>query len=182
MGKKGKNSKVSKCSEATTAAVLQQSDNCPKQYAVLKEFSLEKLESRFIFIEATKNVKALEQLKIQLDKIDLISLYNEENIDTIWFLETTNLVSEQTAKEIIKLNFNNQCPNRKFDVLEYINCRLKKDNDSLELLERIEKTLNNNQLFDYLKEEDIEGVPRVSVCSYKSDDTQTEDLIFPNLL
>ena len=80
-------------------------------YAILCETSAEEMESWYYFIRYEENEDALETLKRQLDEVrwHLYKHYNTFDLDM------DHLVSEQTAREMCKVDVNPSAFHRKFD-------------------------------------------------------------------
>lgn len=83
------------------------------KYAILMETNPDEFESWYYFIRYDGNEEALKYLEDQLNTIEWYAVIDED-IST-FVIETQILVSEQTAKEMTKVDLNSQTFHRKFD-------------------------------------------------------------------
>ena len=140
-------------SEIKLEEVVNDNDNQNK-YAVLCETNGEEMEQWYSFIKYNGNEKALEYLNAQLNQVEM---YIIDDLST-FELDLENLISEQTAKEMIMIDINSYTDHRKFDgKLEFIDFRLKKKDDNEDMLEKIHNKLSFGDLEKYIDKEDLNG-------------------------
>ena len=138
-------------SEIKLEEVVNEPEN---KYAVLCETNGEEMEQWYSFIRYNGNEKALEYLNDQLNKVEM---YIVDDLST-FELDLENLISEQTAKEMIMIDINSYTDHRKFDgTLEFIDFRLKKKDDNEDMLEKIHNKLSFGDLEKYIDKEDLNG-------------------------
>ena len=141
------------------------------RYVVLCETSGREFESWYYFIRYDDNVQALEYLQKQLEKIDMYILDDFSTFD----LDLDHFFSEQTAKEMTKLEVNSYQFHRKFDgKMSMISLGLKKRDDNDDMLEKLFDKLGLGQIEDYVESEDIDSDDLVS-DSDDSDESSDED-------
>ena len=144
------------------------------KYAVLAEANGAEVETWMYFIKYNGNEKALDYLQHQLTKIDMIILDDMSTFE----LDLDNLVSEQTAKEMTKVDVNSYTPHRKFDgKLEYIDLNLKKKDANEDMLDKLHEALSYGSIEEYIDEEDITDDSEDSLESESSSSDQDEPLI-----
>ena len=120
-------------------------------YAILMETNEVEGESWYYFLKVQENEKALQYLNEQLNKIDIIF---EDDLNT-FILEIENPVSEQTAKEMCKVDLNSVSYHRKFDgKLQMINLNLKKKDSNHKMLLKLNKSLKDGKISDAIDQED----------------------------
>ena len=109
-------------------------DVTDSKYVVLCETSGKEFESWYYFIRYQGNEKALEYLQKQLEKIDMYILDDFSTFD----LDLDHFFSEQTAKEMTKLEVNSYSFHRKFDgKMQMISLGLKKRDDNDDMLKKL---------------------------------------------
>lgn len=122
-------------------------------YATLMETSGEECESWYYFIRYQGNEEALQHLNKQLESVDWYVLDDLSTFD----LELEFLVSEQTAKEMTKIDMNHTSHHRKFDgKLEKITFPFKKKDSDEKKMKRVYDVLSYGQIEDYIDQEDID--------------------------
>ena len=137
-------------------------------YAVLMETNGEEFESWYYFIKYEGNEEALQHLADQLKKVEDMYIY--ENLST-FDLDIDNLVSETTAKEMIKLDLNSITRHRKFDgEMKKIDLKLEEVTKNKKKLIKLFKKLGYGRIERYVDGEDIE----VSSCDEGSDNIENE--------
>jgi hypothetical protein len=120
-------------------------------YAVLQEFNGEENESWMYFIRYQGNEEALKYLKDQFGQVEWYILDDQSIFD----LDLKNLVSEQTAKEMIRVEVNECSLHRKFDgKLQMINLNLDRCNKNDKKLNRIYKILGKSKIDSFIDGED----------------------------
>lgn len=127
--------------------------NSNLKYAVLQETNGEECESWLYFIKYQGNEEALSHLEKQLNSVDFYVIDDMSTFD----LETTYLVSEQTAKEMSKIDLNHYSFHRKFDgVLQKIDLNLRDSYNNKKKIKQVFKTLGFGKIEDYIDLEDID--------------------------
>ena len=143
------------------------------QYAVIMETNAEECESWYYFVKYNGNEKRLHHLK---DQIDQIEMYLVDDLST-FDIELEHLVSEQTAKQMTKLEINSVSFHRKFDgVLKTVNLGLKRKDSNEKRIERINDILGMGGIDDFIDMEDIDPEDRIS-DEGESEHSDDEDLI-----
>lgn len=140
------------------------------KYAVLCETNGEEMEQWYSFIKYNGNETALTYLNDQLNKVDM---YIIDDLST-FELDLENLISENTAKEMIMIDINSYTDHRKYDgKLEYIDFKLKKKDDNEDMLEKIHNKLSFGDIDKYIDKEDLNG----KEINEKSDNEDDELLV-----
>lgn len=122
-------------------------------YATLMEMNDEHAECWYVFIRKEGNEENLKHLQDQLSSVD----WSLEEDQSTFDLETTYFVSEQTAKEMTKLDLNKNSFHRKFDgVLQRIDFGLKSSHSNDRKMEKVCKLLQNGGIEDFIDMEDID--------------------------
>lgn len=128
-------------------------DSKSDTYVILAECNGKHYETWYTFIKYEGNEDALNHLKTQLEKVEFYILDDLSAFD----LDLEHKVSEQTAKEMTKIDVNSIMFHRKFDgVLKMIELgfRSKDSNDK-----KIVKTFNKlgvGKIDEFLEGEDID--------------------------
>jgi hypothetical protein len=124
------------------------------KYAILMETSGEECESWYYFLRYNGNERALKHLEGQLESIDWHVLGDLSTFD----LETQILVSEQTAKEMTKVDLNHTAHHRKFDgTLEKVDLKFRKKDSNDKKMTRVFDALGYGQIEDYIDHEDVDA-------------------------
>ena len=140
-------------------------------YATLMETNGEEVESWYFFIRKEGNEDALNFLNDQLDKVDFYIVDDLSTFD----LEIDYFVSEQTAKEMTKIEMNHTSFHRKFDgKLKTIDFKFDKKDDNEDMIFKVFDTLGYGSIDEYIDEEDIDPEDLVSCSSDSSDDDDDE--------
>jgi hypothetical protein len=143
------------------------------QYAVIMETNAEECESWYYFVKYNGNEKKLHHLSEQIDQIEMYLVDDLSTFD----IELEHLVSEQTAKQMTKLEINSVSFHRKFDgVLKTVNLGLKRKDSNEKRIERINDILGMGSIDNFIDEEDIDPEDRISDAS-ESEHSEDEDLI-----
>jgi len=122
------------------------------QYVVLAEANGEEQETWMYFIKLNGNEKALHHLKNIFSKVDMYIL---EDLST-FELDLEHPVSEQTAKEMSKIEVNSYMYHRKFDgELEIIDFDFEKDDDNDDMLEKLFDVIGMGGVENYIDGEDV---------------------------
>jgi hypothetical protein len=141
-------------------------------YATLMETSGKYNESWLTFIRKDGNDEALQHLQEQLEKVEQWDII--DNWST-FALETENLVSAHTAKEMTKLDLNYRWFNRKFDgKLDMINLKFKKRDDDENKIGKSFDQLGDGRIEDFISDEDVDPGDLTDTPLSESD-TDTED-------
>ena len=147
-------------------------DVTDSKYVVLCETSGKEFESWYYFIRYQGNEKALEYLQKQLEKIDMYILDDFSTFD----LDLDHFFSEQTAKEMTKLEVNSYSFHRKFDgKMQMISLGLKKRDDNDDMLEKLFDKLGLGQIEEYVENEDIDSEDLASSDDDISDDSSSDE-------
>ena len=121
-------------------------------YATLVETNGKEQESWYYFIKYEGNEESLNYLNDQLNSVDMYILGELSTFD----LDIKNLVSEETAKAMTKLEVNSVMFHRKFDgKLKKINFKLEKAKKNKHKIVRIFRKLGLNQIENFAEDEDI---------------------------
>ena len=122
------------------------------KYVVLCETNEHESESWYYFIKYNGNEKSLKYLYDQLEKIEMYLIEDMSTFD----LDMDHLFSEQTAKEMIKLEVNSVSFHRMFSgKLNLINLELKKRDENEDMLMKCYEILGMGQIEDYIEGEFI---------------------------
>jgi len=122
------------------------------KYAILMETNGEECESWYYFIKYAGNEKELEHLKKQIDQIEMYVLDDLSAFD----IETENLVSEQTAAEMVRIEVNSVTFHRKFDgKMQFIDLKLKKKDSNERRIEKINDVIGMGDIENFVEGEDI---------------------------
>jgi hypothetical protein len=147
----------------------EQEQATPKTYAILQETSGEESESWLYFIKYQGNEEALQHLNKQLDMVDWYILDGYSTFD----LETDFLVSEQTAKEMTKVDLNAYSFHRKFDgTLKKIDLDFRDKDKNSKKIKKAFKVLGYGKIEEFIDEEDVDPEDLVSVS--QSDEESSE--------
>ena len=139
--------------QVPTEKTVRDYHNSERKYAILQETSGEENESWIYFIKYSGNEEALDHLSKQLDEVEFYIIDDLSTFD----LETKYLVSEQTAKEMTKVDLNYFSFHRKFDgTLKKINLGLKSHYDNEKKIEKVFKALGYGKIEKYIDQEDID--------------------------
>ncbi len=145
----------------------------PAKYAVLMETNGEECESWYYFIKHNGNENNLKHLLKQLEQIEMYIIDDLSTFD----LDLEHLVSEQTAKEMTKVELNSVSFHRKFDgVLKTVNLKLKRKDSNEKRIRRAHKVLGFGNIDEYIEDEDIDTEDQVTERS-ESEHDDDEDLV-----
>ena len=122
------------------------------KYAILMETNGEECESWYYFIKYDGNEKELDHLKKQIDQIEMYVLDDLSAFD----IETENLVSEQTASEMLRIEVNSVTFHRKFDgKMQFIDLKLKKKDSNERRIEKINDIIGMGDIENFVEGEDV---------------------------
>jgi hypothetical protein len=139
------------------------------KYAILQETSGEECESWYYFIRSNGNEEALSHLKKQLDSVEWYILGDLSTFD----LETSYLVSENTAREMTLVDLNHTSRHRKFDgVLKKIDLGFKDTHSNEKKMNKAFDILSYGKIDEYIDKEDID--PSILVEGSEEDDSSSE--------
>ena len=131
----------------------EQGSSSENKYAILMETNGKEFESWYYFIKYNGNEEALRHLQSQIDKVDFYILDDPSTFD----LDLEHLVSEQTAKEMTKVELNSVMYHRKFDgKLEMIDVGLRKNDKNDKKIVRFFNKLGIGMIADFADDEDID--------------------------
>ena len=121
------------------------------RYAILMETNGAEFESWYYFIRYDGNEDALAFLQNQLLSVEWCIIDDLGTFD----LELSYLVSEQTAREMCKVDLNSQSFHRKFDgTLEMIDFDLDDDDDDEDRIEKINRLIGYGNIDRFITYED----------------------------
>ncbi len=145
----------------------------PAKYAVLMETNGEECESWLYFIKNDGNEDKLQHLLKQLEQIEMYIIDDLSTFD----LDLEHLVSEQTAKDMTKIELNSVSFHRKFDgVMKTVNLGLKRKDSNEKRIRRAHKALGFGNIDEYIEDEDIDTEDQVTERS-ESEHDDDEDLV-----
>lgn len=145
----------------------------PAKYAVLMETNGEECESWLYFIKHDGNEDKLQHLLKQLEQIEMYIIDDLSTFD----LDLEHLVSEQTAKDMTKVELNSVSFHRKFDgVMKTVNLGLKRKDSNEKRIRRAHKALGFGNIDEYIEDEDIDTEDQVTERS-ESEHDDDEDLV-----
>ncbi len=145
----------------------------PAKYAVLMETNGEECESWLYFIKHDGNEDKLQHLLKQLEQIEMYIIDDLSTFD----LDLEHLVSEQTAKDMTKIELNSVSFHRKFDgVMKTVNLGLKRKDSNEKRIRRAHKALGFGNIDEYIEDEDIDTEDQVTDRS-ESEHDDDEDLV-----
>lgn len=122
-----------------------------RKYAILQEVDLDKSESWMYFILHNGNEEALAHLEKQLDSVNW-----EDSESGIFEMESKYLVSEQTAKDMIRVDLNPTSFHRKFDgTLQKIDFGFVPHMKNEKRIKKVCRKLEGGQIEDYLDQEEL---------------------------
>lgn len=122
------------------------------EYVVLVETSGEECESWYYFISCKDNMDNLKYLQEQFDQID----WNDDDRIHMYNLDLTNMVSEKTAKEMVKLDLTLFSHHRKFDgKVSKIDFEFLKIDSNSDKLYKVFDKLAYGTIDSYISDEDV---------------------------
>ena len=141
-------------------------------YAILQETSGEECESWLNFIRYQGNEEALAHLEKQLDQVEWYIVDDLSTFD----VETKFLVSEQTAKEMTKVDLNHCSFHRKFDgVLQKIDLKFKPHYDNEKKIKKATDILGNGGIENFIDKEDIDPEDMADSSSSSSSESEKSE-------
>ena len=145
----------------------------PAKYAVLMETNGEECESWLYFIKHDGNEDKLQHLLKQLEQIEMYIIDDLSTFD----LDLEHLVSEQTAKDMTKVELNSVSFHRKFDgVMKTVNLGLKRKDSNEKRIRRAHKALGFGNIDEHIEDEDIDTEDQITERS-ESEHDDDEDLV-----
>lgn len=152
---------------------LHNSSHEKNTYAILMETNGDECESWLYFIKYQGNKENLEHLNSQLEQVDWFIMDDLSTFD----LEIKYLVSEQTAKEMTKVDLNHKSFNRKFDgTLKKINLGFKKKDKNEKKIIRSFNVLGYGKIDKFIDEEDIDEEDLITNSSESSSESESESV------
>jgi hypothetical protein len=122
-------------------------------------------ESIYYFLKYTGNEENIQHLQKQLESIDWYIIDNYSTFD----IDTTHLVSAQTAKEMSKLELNVDF-HRKFDgTLSRVDLKIKPNDKTKHKIKQVNKILRDGGIAEFIDQEDVDEEDLVSRSSDSSD-------------
>lgn len=126
-----------------------------RKYAVLMETSGKEIESWYYFIKYQGNEDALKYLARQLDKVE--DMYIIDDYST-FDIDLDHLVSEQTAREMMRLDLNFESKHRKFDgKLKRIDFGFKPHNSDEKKIRKANRKLARGKIELYVDGEEVDS-------------------------
>ena len=123
-------------------------------YVILCESNGQECEQWYYFLKVEGNEKALQYLNAQLEKIEMCILDDLSMFE----LDLDNKVSETTAKEMTNVDLNSFQYHRKFDgTLQLIDFKLRKRDDTEDMIEKVHNKIAYGDIAKYIDEEDKNG-------------------------
>jgi len=126
-----------------------------KKYAVIMETNGDLCESWLYFVRYTGNEGALEKLSDDLNRIKTPTLMEGINMFDI---DLKNLVSKQTATEMVMLELNSETYHRRFDgdmkPIDFGFSTKKRYTDE-RIIEKIDKVIGGGRIEDFVTDEYI---------------------------
>jgi hypothetical protein len=153
---------------------ITQEDNTENsnKYVVLMETSGEECESWYYCIKYDGNEKNLEYLHKQLESIDWYILDDLSTFD----LDLDHFISEQTAKELTKLELNHYSFHRKFDgVLDKIELNLRNKDENEKKMVKVFDVLGYGRIEEHIGDEDIDEEDLTDGESSSGDESSDDD-------
>ena len=121
-------------------------------YATIQEYMEKDMEAILYFVKYQGNERRLQKLKDTFENIEWVVVDDQSTFD----IDLDHLVSNDTAKQVTKLELNSNW-HRKFDgKLKSINFRIKSDDDEEEKIKKVTDIIGGGKIADYLSEEDID--------------------------
>lgn len=147
------------------------------RYVVLCETNEEEKESWYYFIRYDGNEDALDYLNRQINKVDMYLLEDLSTFD----LDLDHFFSEQTAKEMIRLEVNSFSFHRMFTgKLDMIDMDLRKKDDNEDRLIKFFEKIGKGQIDDYITGEFVHPEDMLSeVEETGSGDSSGDELLVP---
>jgi hypothetical protein len=159
-------------SETKTDTDTNKIQNNEIKYAVLMETNGEECESWYYSIRYNGNEENLKYLNEQLETIDWYILDDFSTFD----LDLEHLISEETAKQLTKLELNHYSFHRKFDgVLDKIDLKLKKNHRNEKKISRVFDILGYGKIEDFVDKEDIDEEDLTDKSESSSDNDSQSD-------
>lgn len=145
------------------------------KYAILMETNGEEFESWYYFIKYNGNEETLKHLQKQLESVEWYLSDEDDEVNGLstFDLELEYLVSEQTAKEMTKVDLNSCYRHRKFDgTLQRIELGFKKRHSDEKKMTKAFDILSYGQIEDYIDQEDYD---EEDCCSDSSEEENEEE-------
>lgn len=153
-GKRSKEKAKDRVSTAKPEGKKDQSRRTSGKYATLMENNFAKGESWYYFIKFDGNEDNLHHLQKQLKTVEW---YESDDL-AIFTLDLENLVSPQTAKEMTKVDVNEERFNGKYDgTLSRIDFGLKSKYGPHKMMYKIHRKIGDGRISDFAADEDIDS-------------------------
>lgn len=135
----------------STHSTHSDTDAPSSKYAILMETNGGEYESWYNFIRYEGNEEALAHLDEQLKKVEFYILDDLSTFD----LELTRMVSEETARQMCKIDVNAYMFHRKFDgKLERIDFKFSKRDSNDDRIEKVNEKIGMGDIDQYITHED----------------------------
>jgi len=125
------------------------------KYVILSETDCDICETYMYFLKYNGNEFAINKLAEQIRDTEESEIYDDVHV---FNMDTVNMVSEQTATEMCRIELNNtESFHRKFDgVLTDIDFEINDDDDAMSTLCKIHELLSFGSISEYIDDEDLD--------------------------
>lgn len=124
-----------------------------RKYVILMETNDEEKESWYYFLKLNGNEENINHLNDQINDVEWYLMDGSSVFD----LDTEHPVSEQTAKELIRVELNSHTYHRKFDgVLERIDFEFREKDSAETRICKVFDVLGYGQIEEYISDEEID--------------------------
>lgn len=172
MNSESKNEKTENQGELNLKEVKSNQHQEKFTYAVLQETNGEEYESWLYFIRYQGNESELAHIKRQLETVD----WTMDDDLSCFDLETDYLVSEQTAKEMTKVDLNHCSFHRKFDgKLKRVDLGFKSGQSDSKKIRKAFKVLGYGKIENFIDREDIDPEDLNNESESGSETSSSED-------
>lgn len=140
-------------------------------YALLQETCADDGESHYVFIRYQGNEDNLKHLAKQLN------LIKDWDIDegSVFDLELDYLVSEQTAKEMTKVDINSYFHRKYNGKLRKVSLGFRDHESDRKKIRKLHEMLGNGGITEYLSDEDLDPDELEELMNQSSDEDSDED-------
>lgn len=140
-------------------------------YALLQETCADDGESHYVFIRYQGNEDNLKHLAKQLN------LIKDWDIDegSVFDLELDYLVSEQTAKEMTKVDINSYFHRKYNGKLKKVSLGFRDHESDRKKIRKLHEILGNGGITEYLSDEDLDPDELEELMNQSSDEDSDED-------
>ena len=155
---------------------LKEVNSTKNQFVILMETNGDELESWYYFIKLNGNEDVLKHLDKQLNEIEM---YIEDDMST-FDLDLEHPVSEETARDMIRVELNSVTFHRKFNgKMKQVFLGMRKKDSNDRRLKKLNDILGNQQIENFCEDEEIDPENVLSESDAESNHSDDEDLIEP---